>query len=169
MEVIPLGFDLSLFTHDLMKTQAAKEVLSCNDYTSRYGLILTQAQAMELVETRARSLSENGRIEFGGGAIDKIIREFCDSPYLSAGDYADTLHELTEIFYAYKNETLDLLPDDELIKAMKTAFDGSCQGSLELLKSRELYKLAKRLRYGLSAEDDEDEDEFCEDEEEFDA
>ncbi|WP_309446508.1 DUF6323 family protein [Desulfosporosinus nitroreducens] len=35
---------------------------------------------IELVETRTFSLKSNGRIEFGGGVIDKIIKEFCDSP-----------------------------------------------------------------------------------------
>jgi hypothetical protein len=156
MEVMRLAFDLTLFSHDLMQKQATAEVIQCNDYTARYGLTLSRTQAAELVETRFRSLSDNGRVEFGGGAIDKIIREFCDSPYLSAGNYADTLHELTEIFYYYKNETLDLLPDEDLIRAMKSAFDGSCRGSLELLREREMYRLARRIRYGLPDEEEDD-------------
>jgi hypothetical protein len=32
---------------------------------------------------------------------------------------------------------------------MKTAFDGVCQGSLDLLSGRELYYLARNLRFGL--------------------
>lgn len=52
-------------------------------------------------------------------------------------NYVETLHELIEIFYFYKNETLDLISDDELIKFMKNSFDGKCQGSLELLSGRE--------------------------------
>ncbi len=31
---------------------------------------------------------------------------------------------------------------------MKEAFDGVCQGSLELLADRELYWIARNLRYG---------------------
>ncbi len=109
-------------------------------------------QALALVETRSHALKENGRIEFGGGVIDKIINEFCNSPYLSMHNYEETLHELLEIFYYYKNETLDLIGDEKLIRYMKNAFDGACQGSLELLSGRELYKLARNLRFGYAAD-----------------
>ncbi|MDR1687745.1 MAG: DUF6323 family protein [Clostridiales bacterium] len=143
-----MGFELISFTSGLIEGQAVSEVIKCNVYTERFGLRLTQAQAAELVETRSLSLRDNGRIEFGGGVIDKIIKAFCDSPFISAYDYAETLHELIEIFYIYKNETHDLIGDDDLIKFMKTSFDGVCQGSLDLLSGRELYRLAKNLRFG---------------------
>ena len=143
-----MSFELSLFSGALVEKQAANEVMKCNDLTVKFGLVLTEAQALALVETRSRALKENGRIEFGGGVIDKIINEFCDSPYLSMHNYEEILHELLEIFYYYKNETLDLMSDDELVKYMKNSFDGICQGSLELLSGRELYKLARNLRYG---------------------
>ena len=63
-------------------------------------------------------------------------------------NYEETLYELLEIFYYYKNETLDLIGDDYLVKYMKSAFDGIWQGSLELLSGRELYMSARNLRYG---------------------
>jgi hypothetical protein len=143
-----LGFDLISFNSALIEKQAVSEVIKCNDYTERFGLRLTQEQAVELVETRSLSLRDNGRIEFGGGVIDKIIKAFCDSPYISMQDYAETLHELIEAFYIYKNETHDLIGDDDLIKFMKTSYDGVCQGSMDLLTGRELYRLAKNLRFG---------------------
>ncbi len=163
-----LGFELIPFASaGLIQKQAVSEVVKCNDYTQRFGLVLTQAQAVELVETRSVALSDNGRIEFGGGVIDKIIKEFCDSPYISMHNYTQTLHELIELFYYYKNEAMDLISDDDLIKFMKSSFEGICQGSLDLLPGRELYRLAKNLRFGLSgdysedniSEDEEDEDE----------
>lgn len=145
-----MSFELIPFASPgLIQKQAVNEVIHCNDLTERYGLVLTQAQAIELVETRSVALRDNGRIEFGGGVIDKIIKEFCDSSYISMHNYTRTLHELIEIFYYYKNETMDLISDDDLIKFMKTAFDGVCQGSLDLLSGRELYRLAKNLRFGL--------------------
>ena len=79
-------------------------------------------------------------------------------------NYAETLHELTEIFYFYKNETLDLMSDDELIKFMKNSFDGKCQGSLELLSERELANMARNLRYGYPPDYSEDLEEYEEDE-----
>jgi len=161
-----MSFELIPFASALIQKQAVGDILKCNEYSERFGLALTQAQAIELVETRSVSLRDNGRIEFGGGVIDKIIREFCDSPYIYMQNYAQTLHELIEAFYYYKNETMDLISDDDLIKFMKSAFDGVCQGSVDLLSGRELYRLAKNLRFGLPADyceygcnEDEDEDE----------
>ena len=157
-----MSFELIPFASGFVQKQAVGEIIKCNDYTVRFGLILTPAQALELAETRSIALSENGRIEFGGGVIDKIIIEFCDSPYISMHNYTQTIHELLELFYFYKNETLDLVSDDDLIRHMKTAFDGICQGSLDLLSGRELDRLARNLRCGYRydySEDEEDEDE----------
>ncbi|NLO85396.1 MAG: hypothetical protein GX096_08210 [Clostridiales bacterium] len=147
-----MNFGLVSFTSGLIQKQAVSEIIRCNEYTDQFGLSLTQEQALELVETRAYALNSNGRIEFGGGVIDKIIKEFCDSPYLYRQNYAHTLNDLTEIFYYYKNETMDMMTDDDLIKFMKTAFDGICQGSLELLAGRELYVMASNLRSGRPTE-----------------
>lgn len=143
-----MNFELIPFSSGLIQQQAASELLHLNDYTARFGLLLTPEQAAELVETRSHALSQNGRIEFGGGVLDKIIQRFCDSPYLHTRNYTQTLHQLTEIFYYYKNETMDLIGDDELLDFMKDSYDGICQGSLELLADRELYYLARDLRFG---------------------
>lgn len=111
---------------------------------------MSHLNAVELVETRSLALKRNGRIEFGGGTIDKLIKGFCDSPYISKNNYTETLHELIEIFYYYKNETLDLVSDDDLINFMKKSFDGCCEGSLDLLCGRELANMASNIRFGYS-------------------
>lgn len=150
-----MEFELSLFSGRfnaaLIQKQAVNEVMKYNDLTAKYGLALTEKQALALVETRSFALKETGRIEFGGGVIDKLILEFCDSPYLAMYNYEEVLHELIETFYYYKNETLDFMSDDELIHYMKKSFDSICQGSLDLLSFRELDRLARNLRYGYSA------------------
>lgn len=151
-----MEFEIINFSSSLIQKQAIKEIIRCNDFTSNFGLTLSHTQATELVKMRTYSLKENGRIEFGGGVIDKIIKEFCDSPYISMHNYAETLHELIEMFYYYKNETLDLISDDELINFMKQAFDGVCQGSLELLSGRELSKIAQNLKCGYALNYSED-------------
>jgi hypothetical protein len=132
----------------LVQRQAVDEILRCNEYTAGYGLTLSLRDAAELAETRERSLQKSGRIEFNGSAVDKIIKEFCDSPYISMHNYVETLNELIDIFYCYKNETLDLISDDDLIRYMKQFFDGKCQGSLELLSGKALDDLAQNLRFG---------------------
>lgn len=161
-----MQLEIMNLSSSLVQKQAVDEIEKCNDYTYRFGLTLSHQDAIELVETRALSLKGVGRIEFGGGVIDKIIKEFCDSPYITMHNYVETLHELVEIFYYYKNETLDLMSDDELIKFMKNSFDGKCQGSLELLSGRVLDKLARNLRYGY--EPDYSEDNEYEEEGEYD-
>jgi len=143
-----LAFGIMDISSSLIEKQAVEEIAKCNEYTSRYGLTLSHRDAVELFETRTFALKSNGRIEFAGGIIDKIIRGFCDSPFLSMHNYCETLHELIEIFYFYKNETLDLLSDDDLLEFMKISFDSTCQGSLELLAGRELANMARNLRCG---------------------
>jgi hypothetical protein len=146
-----LDFELGKFSpafDEMIEQQAVNEIMELNDDSSLFGLSLTAPEARSLVRQRALSLKNNGRIEFGSGLIEKIILAFYDSPYLSRDDYAETLHGLIEIFYYYKNETLDQINDDELISFMKDAFDGICQGSLQLLASREMERFAENIRFG---------------------
>ena len=123
-------------------------IKKCNEYTKKYGLILSDNQINNLLERRRETLKETGRIEFREGIIDKLIKEFCDSPYINQENYATTLYELIEIFYEYKNETMDLITDDELIEFMKKSFDGICQGDLEYLSGTVMYKMRENLLSG---------------------
>ena len=130
----------------LMRNKAADKLLFYNDESIKYGLVLTKEQAIRLLETKDEELRYHGRLEFGEGIIGKLIKAFCDSPYMNKQNYSETLERLLEIFYYYKNETDEKLSDNELIDYMKTFFNGSCEGSLELLESRELDSLARALR-----------------------
>lgn len=47
------------------------------------------------------------------------------------------------------NETLDYISNDELIEIMKEYFDNYCQGSLELLEGKVLYKIVDNIRRGV--------------------
>lgn len=139
---------LELFGRQALAKYAVRDILCCNEETEAYGLVLTQEQALELVETRNIALKDAGRLEFGEGIIGKLIRTFCDSPYLTPRNYAATIHSLVEIFYAYKNETLDRLSDDELIGFVRSVFDMPCQGSTELLAGTVLDWFAREVRRG---------------------
>lgn len=142
-----MQFGLIGLNDEFLQNYCKNEILESNKLTEQYGLTLNEAQAIELSKTHSSALKQNGRIEFGGGVVQKIIKEFCDSPYITKYNYADVLNELTDMFYYYKNETLDLISDDELICFMAKSFNGSCQGSCELLASRELFDLAHNLRF----------------------
>lgn len=122
------------------------EILQTNQQSREYGLALTPLQAMELLQTRRRALKSQGRIELGIEVIKKIIAAFCSSPHIHPHEYARTVGELLEIFYYMKNETRDLLGDDELITVMRELFDSQSRGSLELLRDRDLDRYARELR-----------------------
>lgn len=149
----------------LLNQQTVADIVKCNEKINRFGLTITAADANQLVKTRNESLINNGRIEFGGETVKSLILHFCDSPHLSQEEFAPVLHELIEIFYYFKNETLDRLSDDELITLMKKYFDGQSGGSLELLKGRELEQLARDIRSG--SEQLRDPDQEAPDEEEL--
>ena len=123
-------------------------IKKCNEFTNKYGLTLSDTQIESLMEKRIDILKNTGRIEFRTGIIDKIIKEFCDSPYINQENYVLTLYNLLDIFYEYKNETMDLVTDDELIKFMKTAFNGVCKGDTEYLSGTIMYEMKQRILNG---------------------
>lgn len=117
-----------------------------NEYTLQFGLQLTDQEIQELMVQRRACLSEQQRVEFGPGILEKLIFAFCDSDYIYEGNYAETIASLQEIFYLYKNESMDEFTDDELIALMRVAFDGVCQGSLEYLEETYLEEFAREIR-----------------------
>lgn len=132
----------------LLNQHVLTEIRKCNDFTINHGLQLSETDIHDLVEHRKEALERNGRIEFGGGVIQKIIMEFADSPYIYQDIYMETLTELQECFYYFKNESLEEMSDDELIHIMKKYFDDVCQGSLEFLNSSMLENYCRDIRYG---------------------
>jgi hypothetical protein len=135
----------------------ALSLLKCNAVTARYGLRLTEADAKALSETQGRVLKASGRVAFAGGILNELVLVFCDSPYIGQDSWADTLAELTEAFYVFKNESLDEIDDAEAIALMKRLFDGDwCEGSLDRLREELLPMAARRIRAGLPPEPEED-------------
>ncbi|NMM62610.1 hypothetical protein HBE96_07870 [Clostridium sp. P21] len=140
---------IDIFQSNSLGKQVFNDIIKCNEFTSEYGLKLLEEDVKEIINTRNTALEKSGRIEFNGQIISKIITAFCDSPYISQYNYGDTINQLVEIFYNYKNETLDYISDDELIEIMEEKFDNYCQGSLELLEGTVLYKIADNIRNGI--------------------
>jgi hypothetical protein len=141
----------SFFSLDALQKQSEiYEIIKSNEESMQYGLRLSEKHVLDIVETRNYVLKSYGRIELGGDIINKIIKAFCRSQYINQVDYALIINELVETFYYIKNETLDLVTDDELIDLMKDYFNNSCVGSIELLQGRELENFARSIRYDFS-------------------
>ncbi len=130
------------------------EALSeCNALTGRYGLSLTEKQLRALVARQREAVAAAGRVEFGGGVLQTLVKAFCDSPFISQENYEQTLAELLESFYYFKTEAEDRIPDDELIQFMRRHFDTTCQGSLDYLCGTTLEELCRNTRYGYETDD----------------
>ena len=142
-----MSFALISNNNALAERQVMDKILLCNETTKKYGLFLTERQALALSQTRTASLKETKRIEFGNGIIDKMIMAMCDSPYITQEIYEDTLHELINLFYDLKNDTWDRVSDAALIDFIKTSFNGCCHGSIELLMEKSM-QLAEHIHGG---------------------
>lgn len=104
-----------------------------NRRSEPYGLTLSESALQRLLLLRTEVLQQTGRVELGGGVLEKLITAFCDSPYVVQSKYEDTLAELQELFYYFKNECRDLVTDDELLDAMRLIFNSVAHGSVEFL------------------------------------
>ncbi|WP_310604431.1 DUF6323 family protein [Anaerosporobacter sp.] len=125
-----------------------ERVLSCNQKTEQFGLTLTPEDANALMETKQTSLKENRRVELGNSVLPEIIFAFCDSAYINQDNYVNTISELQEIFFLFKNEALDELTDDELLTFMKEQFETVCFGDLDYLRSTCLERFSRGIRCG---------------------
>lgn len=123
-------------------------LIACNKRSENFGLTLTKEEAKMLIKCRNDSLRNYRRIELGNGILDKLIDTFCDSQYIDQDTYADTMAELQDIFYLFKNEAADELTDDELISFMKEQFETVCAGDTDHLSDTCLERFSKAIRAG---------------------
>ena len=123
-----------------------QKVLDMNQKTQQFGLVLTEQDAKLLVEARGEELRRQQRVEFGESILSKLIFTFCDSEYIFQDNYVETIIRLQEIFYIFKNETMDELTDDELLTFMRKQFENVCHGDLEYLEGTCLSNFARAIR-----------------------
>ena len=128
--------------------QQLQKVLDTNKRTEAYGLVLTQQDAENLLAGRKAVLQETQRVELRHSILPVLIETFCSSTYLHPQNYVETLLRLQEIFFYYKNETMDELTDEELLQVMPEQFDGVCYGDLDYLENTCLDIFAQAVRAG---------------------
>ena len=124
------------------------EVAKYNEIIVGYGLKLTEQDLQYLATQRKLSLQWSNRIEFGEGILKELVFRFCDSPYVDQYNFVETMEQLQDVFYEYKNEFAEEIPDDELLDYMEEAFNGICQGTVEFMEDTVLEVIARRERGG---------------------
>ncbi len=124
------------------------QILKTNETSKENGLTLTEEEAKALVAAREDTLKEERRVEFGDSISPKLIRAFADSSFINQEDYAETIARLQEIFFLYKNESMDMVTDDELLAIMKNAYENESAGDLEYLEGTALEAFARKVRAG---------------------
>ena len=124
------------------------QIMKTNEESKENGLTLTKEDATALVAARGDTLREERRVEFGDSISPKLIRAFADSSFINQEDYAEIIARLQEIFFLYKNESMDMFSDGELLGIMKNAFENESGGDLEYLEGTALEAFARSVRAG---------------------
>ena len=136
------------YLQKLSENYQVGQILKTNEISKENGLTLTEEEAKALVAARGDTLREERRVEFGDSISPKLIRTFADSSFINQEDYAEIIARLQEIFFLYKNESMDMVSDDELLGIMKNAFENESGGDLEYLEGTALEAFARTVRAG---------------------
>jgi hypothetical protein len=109
---------------------AVRELETVNESIGRHGLSLSRADIQALVIGRLDALEETERVEFGSGVAKDLVLAFAGSPFVAQATFTATIIELQELFYDFKNESLEQIPDEELIATMRFLFDDAANGDM---------------------------------------
>jgi hypothetical protein len=140
--IVPFGQDPA----QIERMSTGRGLESCNPVLQRYGLSLSAQDVQVLVAGRLEALQATGRIEFGGGVVEDLVLAFAGSPYVSQETFVETVLELQDLFYTVKNETLEQIPDDDLIAKMRSLFDEYANGDLGCLEEALVEGLGRHVR-----------------------
>lgn len=124
------------FSLDVIRNESQKEIskiIECNEFLEKYGLKITPEDVKVIVEKRNEALKKSGRIETSNEIVSRLIKEFCDSSYISNENFLETINELIEAFYYYKTETKNKISDEELIKFMREHYEKTVNGDISYL------------------------------------
>jgi len=147
--IVPFGVDGT----QIQAAAAVRELESCNQVTMRYGLSLSAQDIQTLVVGRIEALETTDRVEFGGGVAKDLVLGFCSSPYVTQVEFVQTILDLQDLFYEFKNESLEQITDEELIETMRSLFDDPAHGNLELLSEALFEGLGRHVREEVLGDD----------------
>jgi hypothetical protein len=124
---------VKLSLQSLGGSETRRGIIAASEKAEKFGLSLTEGEVEALLQARERALRDTGRVELKGGILPRLIEVFMSSPYIDEDSFAETLCTLQESFYYFKNESDDLIPDEDLLERMRFVFDECAHGSAELL------------------------------------
>ncbi|MDO5559594.1 MAG: DUF6323 family protein [Oscillospiraceae bacterium] len=130
----------------LTEAQLTDEILSTNENSRQYGLCISQDQAKMLVKAGKEALKTKDRVEFGSSITPKLIEKFAQSSYVSQVDFAQTIAALIDVFYEVKDQSCDVLSDDDVLDIMFYCFENTSMGSVELLQTRDMEYITRDIR-----------------------
>lgn len=130
----------------LQLAAATRELEAANEAIQRHGLSLSKADIQALVVGRGEALQLSDRVEFGGGVTRELVLAFAGSSYVSQTTFVETILDLQDLFYEVKNESLEQIPDEDLIAKMRSLLDGFAGGNIEYLAEALLDGLSRHIR-----------------------
>lgn len=72
---------------------------------------------------------------------------------MAQATFVQTLLELQELFYEFKNESLEQIPDEELVATMRSLYDDVAQGDVQRLAEALFEGLSRHVREVAGADD----------------
>ena len=138
------GFSLVKINSD---RQFIQNLVDLNAKANNYGLVISEAVAIEIAMYRSQALTEHERFETNSNAISRLTSAFLETRYINQEDFAHTIGEIINLFYLIKNETENNISDDDLISELLKVFTETCFGSLEIMQSKGLEKILRKYKF----------------------
>lgn len=141
--------ELSLYNQFFLSSvneKTKKELEDLNKESVKYGLILSEKDIDVLVKADREAAESQERFTFDVSAVAKLTKKFMKSSYISQMNFTEVICELTDIFYEAREECSDRISDDDVIKYMFEKFEKEAGGDTELLASKYMEGLCKKMR-----------------------
>ena len=142
-ELIKLDFS----PNALIEKKLAADLLEVNSTTQKYGLILTEQIAKEIIEARQYALKANDRVDFSSDTLTRLVKAFSQSYYITQETFSEIIGEIIDLFYFLKNEIKDEISDDDMISEMLIVFNDYCAGVMELMQNKGVEMIIRKYRF----------------------
>lgn len=146
-----MDFQLSALINSsktLSMQKRCDSIMAMADIAAENGLKITVKDAEFIAEAEEIAVAEQQRVEIGTGAAALITEKFIRSAYVTQESFAETIAALVDIFYEAKEESFDMLSDDEIADIMFYFFEHVSEGSTELLQGRDMEEFCRSIRNG---------------------